>query len=1052
MSSSRPSAFDALMSNARAAAKKKTPQTTNLSRSPNKRKIGETQDANLGKTIVSEGTLPKTEDLLEPVSDSANPRSDTSSIAEDSKTGAKKAKTLSKTDEMKSKIGLLKKKPNDFDPEKMSCWEKGERVPFLFVALAFDLISNESGRIVITDILCNMLRTVIATTPEDLVATVYLSANEIAPAHEGVELGIGESTIIKAISEAFGRTEDHVKKQNTELGDLGLVAKGSRSTQTMMFKPEPLTVVKVFDTFRQIAKESGKDSNEKKKNRMKALLVATTDCEPLYLTRLLQAKLRLGFSGQTVLAALGQAAVYNEEHSKPPPNTKSPLEEAAKIVKQVFTVLPVYDIIVPALLSGGVWNLPKTCNFTLGVPIGPMLAKPTKGVAEILNKFQDIVFTCEYKYDGERAQIHFMEDGTFEIYSRNAERNTGKYPDVALALSRLKKPSVKSFILDCEVVAFDREKKKILPFQILSTRARKNVNVNDIKVGVCIFAFDMLYLNGQQLIQENLKIRREQKLYESFEEDPGYFQFATAVTSNDIDEIQKFLDASVDVGIGDSVDLVPIAAFHGRGKRTGVYGAFLLACYDVDKEEFQSICKIGTGFSDAMLDERSSSLRSQVIATPKQYYRVGDSLNPDVWFEPTEVWEVKAADLTISPVHRAATGIVDPDKGISLRFPRLLRVREDKKPEEATSSEQIADLYQAQKHNHPSNEVKEMWNMFTVETGYLRQDTVTTSLAYEFNSCQQKTSLWLNSPSTCTVTIEVLGHELDFAQDPNSKHLGTTVWDASMVFAKYLGKNSRKGRFSSSKLKGKRAIELGAGCGVAGFALAMLGCDVVTTDQKEVLPLLKRNVEWNTSRIVQMNPGSAFGSLRVAELDWGNEDHITAVEPPFDYVIGTDVVYSEQLLEPLLRTILALSGPKTTVMLGYEIRSTVVHEKMLQMWKDNFEVKTIPRSKMDGEYQDPSIHLYIMAQKSPAESSGNVSRDEVVIDTDETKCETKVPTGECHKRVEEEAVVTHGPRLNEDSLLMRLRDGKLSEWEMRRYGTVAAQLLRDVKIDVQVKK
>ncbi|OAP13598.1 LIG1 [Arabidopsis thaliana] len=739
MSSSRPSAFDALMSNARAAAKKKTPQTTNLSRSPNKRKIGETQDANLGKTIVSEGTLPKTEDLLEPVSDSANPRSDTSSIAEDSKTGAKKAKTLSKTDEMKSKIGLLKKKPNDFDPEKMSCWEKGERVPFLFVALAFDLISNESGRIVITDILCNMLRTVIATTPEDLVATVYLSANEIAPAHEGVELGIGESTIIKAISEAFGRTEDHVKKQNTELGDLGLVAKGSRSTQTMMFKPEPLTVVKVFDTFRQIAKESGKDSNEKKKNRMKALLVATTDCEPLYLTRLLQAKLRLGFSGQTVLAALGQAAVYNEEHSKPPPNTKSPLEEAAKIVKQVFTVLPVYDIIVPALLSGGVWNLPKTCNFTLGVPIGPMLAKPTKGVAEILNKFQDIVFTCEYKYDGERAQIHFMEDGTFEIYSRNAERNTGKYPDVALALSRLKKPSVKSFILDCEVVAFDREKKKILPFQILSTRARKNVNVNDIKVGVCIFAFDMLYLNGQQLIQENLKIRRE-KLYESFEEDPGYFQFATAVTSNDIDEIQKFLDASVDVGcegliiktldsdatyepakrsnnwlklkkdymdsIGDSVDLVPIAAFHGRGKRTGVYGAFLLACYDVDKEEFQSICKIGTGFSDAMLDERSSSLRSQVIATPKQYYRVGDSLNPDVWFEPTEVWEVKAADLTISPVHRAATGIVDPDKGISLRFPRLLRVREDKKPEEATSSEQIADLYQAQKHNHPSNEVK----------------------------------------------------------------------------------------------------------------------------------------------------------------------------------------------------------------------------------------------------------------------------------------------------------------------------------------------------------
>lgn len=108
---------------------------------------------------------------------------------------------------------------------------------------------------------------------------------------------------------------------------------------------------------------------------------------------------------------------------------------------------------------------------------------------------------------------------------------------------------------------------------------------------------------------------------------------------------------------------------------------------------------------------------------------------------------------------------------------------------------------------------------------------------------------------------------------------------------------------------------------------------------------------------------------------------------------------------------------------------------------------------MDGEYQDPSIHVYMMAQKSPAESSGNASRDDVIIDTDETKCETKVPTGECHElpnQLEEEAVATHHPRLKEDSLLMRLRDGKLSEWEMRRYGTVAAQLLRDVKIDVQV--
>ncbi|CAE5959716.1 unnamed protein product [Arabidopsis arenosa] len=611
-SSQHRSAFDVLMSNA--SAKKK-------------RKLEEIEDTPSRVRI----------------SDSAKPKSD-------------------RVTELKSKIGLLKKKPGDFDPSKVSCWDKGERVPFMFLSLVFDLIAVENGRIVITDILCNMLRTVIATTPQDLLPTVYLAANEIAPAHEGVKLGIGKgSSIIKAISEAFGRTKAQVKQQYTQLGDLGLVAKGSRSSQTMILMPKPLTVVKVVDTLRQIAKESGKGSKDKKKDLMKTLLVATTDCEPLYLTRLLQDNLRLGFSRQTVLAALGQAAVYNEEHSKPPPNIKNPLDEAATIVKEVFSVLPVYDIIVGALLTSGVWNLPKTCNLTPGVPVRAMLAKATTSVDLILEKFGDTVFTAEYKYDGERAQIHYMEDGTIEIFSRHAERNTGKYPDVVLALSRFKKLSVKSFILDCEVVAFNREEKKILPLQ---------------------------------------------KLYDSFEEDPGYFQFATALTSNDIGELQEFLKASIDIGIGDSVDLVPIAAFHGRGKRTGFFGAFLLACYDVDKEEFQSICKIGTGFSDAELHELSSSLCSKVIDIPKQYYQVDDGLNPDVWLEPTEVWEVKAADLTISHVHRAAIGIVDPDKGISLRFPRLVRVRKDKNPEEATSSDQIAEMYQAQKHNQPSNQGK----------------------------------------------------------------------------------------------------------------------------------------------------------------------------------------------------------------------------------------------------------------------------------------------------------------------------------------------------------
>ncbi|KAG1331722.1 DNA ligase 1 [Cocos nucifera] len=613
-----------------------------------------------------------------------------------------------------------------------------------------------------TEILCNAFRTVIATTPGNLLATVYLTANKIAPPHEGLELGIGEASLVKALAEAYGRKEEHVKKQNSELGDLGLVAKASRSTQRLMFQPKPLTIDKVFSAFLAIAKqlleshsfdkypftipnskdvsfivfkrpimvmafdllwckESGANSHDKKKNHIKGLLVAATECEPLYITRLLQSKMRIGLAEKTVLVALGQAAAYSETCPNPPLQTQSPLEE-------------------------------------VGVPIGPMLAKPTKAVSEIIDKFQGMEFTCEYKYDGERAQIHYMEDGSVEIYSRNAEWNTGKYPDVVSSISRekfipaickptnsssavlFKKDTAKSFVLDCEIVAYDHEKQKILPFQVLSTRARKGVILSGIKVTVCTFAFDILYINGQPLLQEQLKVRR-QHLYSSFEEVPGVFQFATATITNDVEEIQKFLEAAVNSScegliiktldkdatyepskrsnnwlklkkdymesIGDSLDLVPIAAFHGRGKRTGVYGSFLLACYDEQNEEYQTICNIGTGFSESQLEERSASLRNKVIPTPKPYYRYADTVNPDVWFEPAEVWEVKAADLSISPVHRAASGIVYPNKGISLRFPRLVHVRDDKSPEQATTSDQVADMYRAQKINHANNHEEE---------------------------------------------------------------------------------------------------------------------------------------------------------------------------------------------------------------------------------------------------------------------------------------------------------------------------------------------------------
>lgn len=626
-------------------------------------------------------------------------------------------------------LGLKAAKEHEkVDIESLISWKRGEPVPFSFLTNTFEAIAEESKRLVITSLLTNAFRAIIEATPDDLLSTVYLCTNQVSPAHVGIELGIGDATLVKAISMATGKKESTVKAQYDETGDLGIVAAQARGGQKTMFKPKPLTVRKVLSTFREIASAEGSKSQDRKKNLIIQLLAAASENEAGYLMRALQGKLRIGLAEQTVLVSLAHATVLQRGGILDGKmNVAEKLEEASRIVKGVYSECPSYDDLVPALLSLKIEEIPSKVHFKPGVPIKPMLAKPTNGVSEVLDKFSDQPFTCEYKYDGERAQIHVLEDGSVKIYSRNSENNTGKYPDIIAMFPEVLNNGIKSIVLDAEAVAYDPEAKKILPFQVLSTRARKAVTLDSIKVQVCVFAFDCLYLNGEALLKKSLSERRE-ALRAAIKPTPGKMELATAKTSHDVEELSKFLDESVEMGteglivktlddsyepskrsshwlklkkdyldgVGDTFDLVPIGAWYGKGKRTGVYGSYLLAIWDSENEEYQVITKIGTGFSEELLKDLSQTMGTHVIPAAKGYFNCPDSLTPDVWFDPKAVWEVKAADLSISPVYRAGIGLVDEGKGISIRFPRLVRVRDDKGPEDSTSPDQVADMYRSQ--------------------------------------------------------------------------------------------------------------------------------------------------------------------------------------------------------------------------------------------------------------------------------------------------------------------------------------------------------------------
>lgn len=641
------------------------------------------------------------------------------------------------------------------DTDDMDTWEDGKPVPYSVLCKTLSEIEAISSRLEIQSKLTKLFRLCLLKYPKDLITLVYLSSNSVAAAYECVELGIGDSILIKAIGEASGTNPAIIKKKYEADGDLGTVAmtaKGKQSTLGFGIKPKPLLAHEVLTVLREIANTTGSKSQQWKANKIKGLLVRVQEkSESKYIIRALQGKLRIGLAQSTVLTSLSHSVMLSgpvketddkiQDLTQDAKNVKNNslaletrLESAVNIVKKAYSEVSSFDALVDALVTVPLSQLNKECTLRPGMPVEPMLAKPTKSIQEVLKRLNGKRFTCEFKYDGERAQVHMDKKGVTKVFSRSLLDTSEKYPEVPLYVKEACVASgVDSFVLDTEVVAYNRETKQFVPFQILSTRKKTETSDEEAKVKVIVQAFDLMYLNGESLLDRTLSERRD-LLKKHFKVVDGKFQFATSLDhkeDGDTTMLEEFLDTAVKSqceglmvktldenatyqpsyrslnwlklkkdyleGMGDSVDLVPIGAYHGRGKRTGVYGAYLLACYDVDSEEYQSVCKIGTGFSDEDLKTLSAGLNEHIIPEKSTQYNVCSTLDCDVWFDACQVWEVKAADLSKSSTHKGAvdkTG--EAGRGIGLRFPRFERVRDDKRPDQATTSDQILDMYYAQ--------------------------------------------------------------------------------------------------------------------------------------------------------------------------------------------------------------------------------------------------------------------------------------------------------------------------------------------------------------------
>jgi len=581
---------------------------------------------------------------------------------------------------------------------------------FSIIAEIFERMEGTTKRIELTNLLVELLK----KTPKKIIPNaVYLLQGIIRPNFEGVELGVAEKLAIRAISKSSGLSIKKIEDDYKKCGDLGLTASNILKLKTQTtFTAEKITLERVYETLFRIAKLGGKGSQDLKMKYISSLLNDATPLEAKFVLKILLGTLRLGIAENTIMDALAIAFTGKKENKEQIENAYNVSSDLGKVSLLIAT--------------DGIDEI-KKFKISLFSPIRPMLADRVKSEKDAIKKMPER-FAAEYKLDGERVQIH-KQANELVLFSRRLENITQYYPDI---VENVKKSlSVNEGVFEAEIVPVNENTGEFLPFQELMHRRRKyKLEKAILQYPITLNFYDVLYFDKKDCL--NLEYSERRKILEKLVNEDDFSKLVPMLLVKNENEIEDFLENSINSGceglmlktldapyragargsnwlklkreyrneLGDSLDLIVIGAYFGRGRRTGLYGTLLLGTYNPDKDNFSSVCKVGTGFTDESLDQLYQILSNKI--TLKKNSRVVSEMEADVWFEPELVLEIVASEITLSPIHKTGLDLIRKSSGFALRFPKFTgKIRYEKAVEDASTGEEVFALYKRQsKINH----------------------------------------------------------------------------------------------------------------------------------------------------------------------------------------------------------------------------------------------------------------------------------------------------------------------------------------------------------------